>query len=249
MQFIHTKDLKPGLRLAKPIYNKNGVLLYERNSKLTVPAINSIRNFDLIGAYILEPAEPVPPFTREDLEFEQAQTVYLFKLRDIYEKAYKRESLDILPDLVEDVVKRYGSLDHRVNFNQNIRSTYDFMYKHATSTAILSALIGQHINMSELDFQSLIAAALLFPFGYRFIPKNLLQGKGSDQEYDRQSMQHALEKGLVYLNINTDHFDFMPQTLAIIEYFILSHREELGMPAYGLAIVIATVSIYSTVRI
>jgi len=60
MQFIRSEELRPGLRIAKPIYNKDGVLLYERNSRLTIPAINSIRNFDLIGIYILEPAEPVP---------------------------------------------------------------------------------------------------------------------------------------------------------------------------------------------
>ena len=31
MRFVKTDDLKPGMRLARPIYNKNGVLLYERN--------------------------------------------------------------------------------------------------------------------------------------------------------------------------------------------------------------------------
>ena len=82
MRFIKTDELKAGMRLAKPIYNKNGVLLYERNSALTNPGIVSIKNFGLIGIYILEPAEPVPPLSREDLEFEQLQTVYMFKLRD-----------------------------------------------------------------------------------------------------------------------------------------------------------------------
>ena len=32
MQFVKTADLKPGMRLAKPIYNKMGVLLYERDT-------------------------------------------------------------------------------------------------------------------------------------------------------------------------------------------------------------------------
>ncbi len=67
MRFIKTDDLRAGMRLAKPIYNKNGVLLYERNSELTLPGISSIKNFGLIGIYILEPAEPVPPLSREDI--------------------------------------------------------------------------------------------------------------------------------------------------------------------------------------
>ena len=45
MKFVRTEDLKAGMRLAKPIYNKKGVLLYERNSApvsythLTLPTI------------------------------------------------------------------------------------------------------------------------------------------------------------------------------------------------------------------
>ena len=32
MIFVKSEDLKYGMRLAKPIYNKTGVLLYERNT-------------------------------------------------------------------------------------------------------------------------------------------------------------------------------------------------------------------------
>ena len=226
MQFIRSAELRPGLRIAKPIYNKDGVLLYERNSRLTIPAINSIRNFDLIGIYILEPAEPVPPFTREDLEFEQAQTIYLFKLKNLFEKIYKRQPLDNLEPLVEDIIKRYGSLTHRVNFNQNLRSGHDFMYKHATSIAILSAMIGQHIDMPEEDFKSLITAALIYGFGYRFLSKNIMDKDEEFTEYDNKSKQSALEKGTNYLNASTDPISFLPKAIRVAEYYILSNNHE-----------------------
>lgn len=226
MQFIRSAELRPGLRIAKPIYNKDGVLLYERNSRLTIPAINSIRNFDLIGIYILEPAEPVPPFTREDLEFEQAQTIYLFKLKDLFEKIYKRQPLDKLEDLVDDIVKRYGCLTHRVNFNQNLRSAHDFMYKHATSVAILTAMIGQHIDMPEEDFKALITAAILYGFGYRFLSKNVMDKEEEFTEYDNKSKQAALEKGTSYLSMSTDPISYLPKAIRVVEYYILSSNPE-----------------------
>lgn len=226
MQFIRSAELRPGLRIAKPIYNKDGVLLYERNSRLTIPAITSIRNFDLIGIYILEPAEPVPPFTREDLEFEQAQTIYLFKLKDLYEKIYKRQPLDKLDALIDDIIKRYGCLTHRVNFNQNLRSAHDFMYKHATSIAILTAMIGQHIDMPEEDFKSLITAALLYGFGYRFLSKNIMDKDEEFTEYDNKSKQAALEKGINYLNVSTDPISYLPKALRVAEYYILSSNPD-----------------------
>lgn len=58
MIFVKADELKKGMRLAKPIYNKNGVMLYERDSRLTEQGIVSIQNFGLIGIYVLEPAEP-----------------------------------------------------------------------------------------------------------------------------------------------------------------------------------------------
>ena len=226
MQFIRSAELRPGLRIAKPIYNKDGVLLYERNSRLTIPAINSIRNFELIGIYILEPAEPVPPFTKEDLEFEQAQTVYLFKLKDLFERVYKRQPLNNLENLVEDIIKRYGNLTHRVNFNQNLRSAHDFMYKHATSTAILSAMIGQHIDMPEEDYKSLITAALLYGFGYRFLSKTVMDKDEEFTEFDNKSKQGSLEKGVSYLNVSTDPISYLPKALRVIEHYILSSNPD-----------------------
>lgn len=230
MQFVRSAELKPGLRIAKPIYNKDGVLLYERNSRLTAPAINSIRNFDLIGIYILEPAEPVPPFTKEDIEFEQAQTIYLFKLKELFEQIYKRQPLDKLEPLVDDIIKRYGCLTHRVNFNQNLRSVHDFMYKHATSVSILTAMIGQHIKMSDSDFKSLITAALLYGFGYRFLAKNIVDKEDAFTEYDNKSKQAALEKGTAYISMSTDPISYLPKAIRVVEHFILSNNPDRKIP-------------------
>ena len=63
MKFVEAAELKNGMRLARPIYNKKGVLLFERDSRLTQQTIESVRNFGLLGVYILEPAEPLPPMS------------------------------------------------------------------------------------------------------------------------------------------------------------------------------------------
>lgn len=233
MQFIKTEELRPGMRLAKPIYNKTGVLLYERNSKLTIPAINSVRNFSLIGVYILEPAEPIPPLSREDLEFEQAQTVYTFKMRDIFENIYRREPLKKLEDLIEDVCKRYGNLNHRVNFNQNLRSADDFMYKHAISTAVLSAMIAQHIEISEDDYRALITAAFLYGFGYRFVSRNVLSKEEALNEDELTMIQTALEKGLIYLQAANESLSYFRTAISISQCHILSSKPEKDFTDYS----------------
>ena len=230
MKFVKTTDLKEGMRLAKPIYNKNGILLYDRNSKLTFPGINSIQNFGLIGIYILEPAEPLPPLSREDLEFEQSQTIYMFQLRDCFTQITKRKKMDKFDTLVEDISNRYGSLDHRANFNQNLRSADDFIYKQAISVAILCAMISNTMLLSDSDQKTLICAAILYGFGYKFVPPAIID-KGTDlMPGDEDIIQRALEKGINYLEMYKDDFDFFNSAFSLIQYLIYSNNPDKKRP-------------------
>lgn len=226
MRFIKTDDLKPGMRLAKPIYNRNGVLLYERNSQLTMPGISSVKNFGLIGIYILEPAEPVPPLSQEDLEFEQLQTVYMFQLRECADLILKRKKMAPLHPLLQDILKHYGSLRHRVNFNQNLRSSEDFMYKHAISTAILTAMVTSQLGYTIQKQMTMTAAALLYDFGYRYVPKPILE-KGMDLEAgDQDIIQQSLERGLEYMSMYRNDYDFFPRALALMQAYVYADHPD-----------------------
>ena len=89
MLFIKSEELKPGMRLAKPIYSKKGVLLYDRAAVLKdMQAIENIKSFGLIGLFVLEPAEPVPPMTQDDLDFERFQTMMYHEIMEELEKNY-----------------------------------------------------------------------------------------------------------------------------------------------------------------
>lgn len=221
MKFVRSENLVTGMRLAKPIYNKNGVLLYERDTQLTLPGIKSIQNFGLIGIYILEPAEPLPPLSKEDLEFEQSQTIYMFQLRDCFAQMLNRKKIAELPSFVSDILKRFGTLDHRVNFNQNLRSSDDVIYKHSISTAILAAMISHSMQLSYENQKSLVAASLLFNFGFSFAPKNLLNNMQTLSKGEQDFLQQSFEKGMIYFELYRDSFDFMPKAYQLLEYYIL----------------------------
>lgn len=226
MKFVKTDDLKAGMRLAKPIYNKNGVLLYDRNSTLTAPGIVSIRNFGLFGIYILEPAEPVPPLSREDLEFEQLQTIYMFKLRECFSTIEKRKKIASLPALLTDIMKHYCNLNHRVNFNQNLRSGEDFVYKHAISTAILVAMMSAQLKFAPQKQMAMITAALLYDIGYLHVPKATLEKSNELSAADRDIIQKALERGLEPLSMYRNDFEFFSRSLALMQAYVYADFPE-----------------------
>lgn len=161
MQFKKTEELKTGMRLARPIYNKDGVLLYERDSRLTPQGISSIRNFGLIGIYILEPAEPVPPMSDEDIEFERFQTVNVFAIMEELERIISTGKSAKLQIIVSNIIKNYGHLEKKINFIQNLRSHEDYKYKHALNVAILCAMISNRLNLKVEERLDVVTAALL----------------------------------------------------------------------------------------
>lgn len=233
MLFVKTADLKAGMRLAKPIYNKMGVLLYERDTRLTLQGINSIENFGLIGIFILEPAEPLPPLSREDLEFEQFQTIYMFKLKENMDRLEKEEVPATIPSLVADIYSHYGVMDHKLNFTQTLRSSADFTYKHAISVAILCALISNELHVAREEQAALITAALLYDFGYLYVPQSVLDKGDELTESDKEFIQMNLERGYEAIRPRYEECDLPKLSLEIIQQIIFFKSKTLKIKKPG----------------
>ena len=197
MKFIEAADLKKGMRLARPIYNKHGVLLFERDSKLTFQTIESVKNFGLLGVYILEPAEPLPPMSEDDLEFERFQIVTVFAIQDELEKLLETGRQTKIDSIAATILKKYGHVDDKVNFYQNLRGKDDFVCRHSLNVAILCTLITHFMNI-KVDIQlQTVYAAIVHDIGKLQIPKEVLFSRddeqGRRQEQINQNQLFGLE--------------------------------------------------------
>ncbi len=233
MKFVKSDELKLGMRLAKPIYNRDGVMLYERNSKLTRQGIVSIQNFGLIGVYILEPAEPVPPMSKEDVEFERFQTMAVFSIKEILDAISKQKEAKGIYQFANQIIKRYGNLNHRINFIQNLRSTEDYVYKHSVNTAILAAMMSHRLKLEFKQQLDVVVAAILHDVGSLLIPVHIRRKRKSeiteedekkirtyhyaagqliDSDYDMDSDVKRMVKGLIMeLHTGSENEDDKPK--------------------------------------
>lgn len=180
MQFIEIGDLKTGMRLARPIYSKKGVLLFDRNSRLTEQAIDSINNFGLLGVYILEPAEPLPPVTEEDLEFERFQTMAVFSIQEELEKMLATKKQNRIQLIASSIIRKFGHLEEKINFYQNLRSKDDYVYRHSLNVAILCTMISHVMNIRLDEQLQTVYAAVVHDIGKVRAPEELLFGEDSD---------------------------------------------------------------------
>lgn len=227
MKFYKPEELRAGMRLAKQIYNKQGVLLYERGLVLTDQIIASVQNFRLLGVMVLEPAEPLPPFSAEEQESEQLQTSYMFRLRDSLISISKGQPAEDLPPLVADIVRRFGSVNHPVTFSQTIRSSEDYNYKHAVCTAILSALIAHRLGLPSVAINDLVTAALLADFGYLYVPRETMSKPEDDlTNIDLLSIEQYRTKAMQLLKRDTNPFGLSENTFTTLTEFLRVPRKE-----------------------
>lgn len=216
MRFVKTDDLKEGMRLAKPIYNRNGVMLYERNSRLTMQGINSIRNFELIGIYILEPAEPVPPMTDVDVEFERFQTMAIFSLKDDLKLVLDKNNSRDLYRLANLILEGYGFMHDKIQFVQNLRSRHDYVYKHTLNVAILCGLIAGAMNLPQKEKLDVIVAGLLHDLGKLLLPKDLFLRTDELNEEETKTLIKCKEEA--YNSMLLD-YDLSPNARIIVAQF------------------------------
>ncbi len=199
MIFVRQEDLREGMRLAKPIYDKKGVLLYERDSKLTRQGIESVHNFHIIGLYILEPAEPLPPISEEDILFEKFQTVSTFTIKDEWTNIRENGKAPGINTLATQIIKNYGHLDHKFNFVQSLRSREDKHYKHCLNVAILCALISHKMNIKLSEQNDLIISALVHDIGKLDVPEEVDLKKGDLTPEEEETIFKYESLGYQYL--------------------------------------------------
>ena len=204
MQFVKTEELKTGMRLARPIYSKKGVLLFERNSKLSAQAIDSVRNFGLLGIYILEPAEPLPPMSDEDIEFEHFQTVTVNAIQEEIDNIISTKKQKGLQTIAGTIIKKYRHIDGRINFYQNLRSKDDFVCRHTLNVAILCVLLSHNLNMKPDEQLSTVLTALVHDIGKIIQPLDCMYNTKLDDE----------EKSQVY-KLMQDGTEIIEQTFAL----------------------------------
>lgn len=192
MRFVKTEDIKCGMRLARPIYSQKGVLLFDRNSELSLAAIDSIRNYDLLGIYVLEPSEPLPPMSEEDIEFEHFQVMTVTSIQEELKKILTTQIQSQTQMIAEKIIRKYGHLDEKINFYQNLRSKEDYVYRHSLNVAMFCTMMCHVLNVNVKERMQTVCAALVHDIGKISDSSDAVYGNTDDEEELRRLYQMQL---------------------------------------------------------
>lgn len=195
MRFVKSEDIKLGQRIAKPIYNKEGVLLYGRGTTINDRVMERLTDINSYGLYILDATEPLPHITDDELEFERFQTIACHTLIVEHQNIIDGIESTALENLARTIVNNYGNLTSKITFIQSIRGNYDSVAKHCLNVAMLCAMISGKLGLDSKEQFYLVMASFYHDIGKLLAPSDIINKPDKLSPEELAEVRHAELKG------------------------------------------------------
>lgn len=202
MKFVKTQDLEMGTIIARPMYNKKGVLLYNIGATVDATMITNFQNAEMYGTYILDPSEPLPVISDEEMAFVGFQSVNYFVVEGILKAVIAQKPLKELDALVDQIYHKFGFIKRKILFHQSIRSENDFVSKHSLNVAVLSAMISEKMKFENKEKKYLIQGALFHDIGKLLVDPKILHKRGKLTTPELSEMHRCILEGYDLLGKN-----------------------------------------------
>ena len=204
MRFEETDKIQYGSRIVRPIYNKDGVLLYGSGTKVDAQVLVQLKKLDVFGIYLLDEQEAPIDLTDEEIQFESFQTMQAYVVEEILREVFKDDNAPKkLDEFSEMLVRRFGYTKAPIYFNQSLRSKEDYLSKHALDVAMLTALITGKLNRADLKERIyLVQAALFYDIGRYLAPRDLVTKTGALTGEELKTVRAAMQQGYALVKSN-----------------------------------------------
>lgn len=176
MELIRTRDLKPGMIVAKSILDSCGRTLVSQNIVLTALAIRRLKELGIDRVYIgSEGTEgiDIKPAIEQNTKEEAARALKTLDIDKVIEVSRR---------IVEEMSRNITILS-----NMDMIKTYDdYTYQHSIGVAMHSSMIGIGLGYNKTNVERLVSAALLHDIGKTCIDDRILNAprKLTEDEYN-----------------------------------------------------------------
>lgn len=207
MRRIAVITCKPGMVLAKPIYNEIGRTLVGKDVEMTQNLINKLLNIGIESVYIQD--SRTDDIMVEDALSEKTREKALGVIKDSFKGIYQKKLID-KPYLSDSLAKSFRSIlnmiiDDLKGNNQAmlmlssiyVKDTY--LYNHSLNVSLYSISMGMGLGLKHQQLVELGLGALLHDIGKTRIPITILEKKESLTEEEFADIKKHSEYGFEML--------------------------------------------------
>ncbi|AEG14466.1 metal dependent phosphohydrolase [Desulfofundulus kuznetsovii DSM 6115] len=172
---ISTKFLLPGMKLARPVYGKNGELLLKKGVVLTAGYVMSLRRCGILAVDV-DGLTDLSEEHRNLLEDEVRSDV--MNVVRGWSQGEKRKGFERVVETVERIVDEILSGKEVIGNLTEICSADMYTYAHSVDVCVLSLTVGVKLGYSRKDLLLLGMGSLLHDLGKSRVPPEILNKPG-----------------------------------------------------------------------
>ncbi len=199
MQLVRVENLKPGLRVARPLLDTNGSPLLRTGVILSLEYIHSIRHQGFTHVFVQDPRTPMDVMFEDDLSSELRMKAVgavkelfhgfagelgvsgLASFHDMMEACHSEHARQLTSKSgvlkgLEDIIESISTeLAHKKVLNglSSIKSHDNQLYLHSVNVCVIAIMLGRIIDLPMNKLKPLAYGALLHDVGKVFVRPEL----------------------------------------------------------------------------
>lgn len=231
MRLLPISKCRSGMRLARPIFNDDGLVLLGTGVELTDHLIGRLRDHGVSYLYISDERtddlfvpELVSPETRQKA-VAQVRTSFRQLMGETNRKTtpglLAKEFKAVLSMIIDDLSSNKDAMIMLMDMNL----ADHYLYHHSVNVCIYSCLLGMHAGYDRDTLTVLGLGALLHDIGKTKIPLELLNKKGKLTDLEWETIKTHTEYGFLMLKDE-------PNIPLLAAHCALQHHERLDGSGY-----------------
>lgn len=224
MELKEIRELKPGMKMAKPIFNARGVTLIPAGATLSESVIKRL-NMDsdnTIEKYFYIDTPGAENVIVEDKISEQ--------LRNETAKCIRNKQIEKLMEQAKLISKQV--VDYNINSIDyyDTRNDSEYISKHSVNVAIISCIIGRSMGFNQKELYEVTLAGLLHDFSKtETIDEDVIKMYEEKLACKREELFPVLTYSLLK---DTDYAKFGELPMTVLSSILYHHENENGTGYY-----------------
>ncbi|MDH7574100.1 MAG: HD domain-containing protein, partial [Clostridia bacterium] len=185
MRRLPISCLRPGMRVARPVFSSTGHVLVNRGLILTEGIIRRLGLLGVPALYIEDgpdfdlPAEDVICEETRQQAVQQVRELFLAAQEDSAHLSRALLAAESLARTVEEIADELLARPEVVVNLTDIRAWDDYTFGHSVNVCVLSLLAGANLGLTRPQLYNLGLGAVLHDLGKVYVPQPVLQKPGS----------------------------------------------------------------------
>lgn len=192
MRKMYVKHLKPGMTLAKTVYDTTGRPLLVNGQALRESYIDRLLAMGIHYVFVVD--SRLTDVEATDILSEETRLRARLALKNIYAEVKKGGTLDInsIQYMVDNIINDILGSETMLSTMMDMRSFDDYTYYHSINVCALSVVTAMGMNYSRPELGEVGIGAILHDIGKVFVSRDILTKpeKLTDEEY-RQVQKHT----------------------------------------------------------